>query len=149
MMGESTLEETITSRPRTVLLAEDDEELRKLLADSLRAEGFTVTECPNGLALVETLVSGLEGEGRSFDLIVSDVRLPGVTGLSVLEGLYEWDQLGSVPVVLITAFGEPRVHEFARRFGAVSVLEKPFEMAALMSVVREVIDGCDSGSVHP
>ena len=98
----------------------------------------------NGLALVETLVWRLEAEDRPFDLVVSDVRMPGVDGLSVLEGLSGWDELQNLPMVLITAFGNPHLHELARRFGAVSLLEKPFEMTALMRVVREAIDGCAS-----
>lgn len=129
---------------KSVLLAEDDADLRKLLAEVLRAEGFVVVECPNGLALVETLVGRLEAGKPPFDLVVSDVRMPGVTGLSVLEELSEWDELRSLPMVLITAFGDPQLHELARQFGAVSLLEKPFEMAVLMNVVRGAIDASDS-----
>lgn len=128
------------------MLAEDDEEFRKLVAETLRSEGFTVTEAPNGLALVETLVSRLEAGEQPFDVVVSDVRMPGVSGLSVLEGLLEWDEFGGLPMVLITAFPEPRLHELARRFVAVSLLEKPFDMTALLRVVRGAIDGYDS---HP
>lgn len=130
-------------RQKSVLLAEDDVDLRRLLAETLRAEGFVVIECPNGLALVETLVSRLEAGKPPLDLVVSDVLMPGVTGLSVLEGLSEWGELRRLPMVLITAFGDPQLHELARQFGAVSLLEKPFEMAALMRVVRGAIDGCD------
>jgi two-component system OmpR family response regulator len=137
-----------TPRPRSILLAEDDEDLRKLLAQALRAEGFTVVECANGLALVESLVWDLEAGERSFDLVVSDVYMPGVTGLSVLEGLLGWHEFHSPPMVLITAFGSPRLHELSEQFGAISVLEKPFEMTALMRVVREAIDGRDSDSAH-
>jgi CheY-like chemotaxis protein len=130
-------------RHHSVLLAEDDADLRGLLAEALRDAGLEVVECPNGLALVETLVSRLEGGERPFDLVVSDVRMPGVTGLSVLEGLFEWGELRSLPMILITAFGDPRLRELARRFGAVSLLEKPFEMTALMRVVLGAIDGRD------
>lgn len=143
-MESSTRDDREPQRPKSVLLAEDDADLRRLLAETLRDEGFVVVECPNGLALVETLVSRLEAGEQSFDLVVSDVRMPGVTGLSVLEGLYDWDELRSLPMVLITAFGDPRLRELARRFGAVSLLEKPFEMAALMRVVQGAIDGRDS-----
>ena len=127
-----------------VLLAEDDGDLRALLAEALRAEGLQVVECPNGLSLVESLVSHLETGAEPFDLVVSDVRMPGVTGLSVLEELSEWEEHRPPPMVLITAFGDPLLHEFAKRFGAVSLLEKPFEMTTLIRVVRGAIDGCDS-----
>jgi two-component system response regulator (stage 0 sporulation protein F) len=139
----STRDDSDPQRRKSVLLAEDDADLRRLLAETLSAEGFVVVECPNGLVLVETLVSRLEAGEPPFDLVVSDVRMPGVTGLSVLEALSEWDELRSLPIVLITAFGDPRLHEAARQFGAVSLLDKPFEMAALMHVVRGAIDGRD------
>jgi CheY-like chemotaxis protein len=134
--------------PRSVLLAEDDDDLRALLVDALRSEGFGVIECANGFALVEALVSRLEVGEPAFDLVVSDVRMPGFSGLSVLEGLSGWDELQRLPMVLITAFGNARLHELARQFGAVSLLEKPFETAALMRVVREAIDGSDVDSVN-
>jgi len=135
-------------RSRSVLLAEDDDDLRALLVDALRSEGFSVIECTNGFALVEMLVSRLEVGEPSFDLVVSDVRMPGFSGLSALEGLSGRDELQRLPMVLITAFGNPRLHELAKQFGAVSVLEKPFETTALMRVVRDAIDGCDVDSVH-
>lgn len=128
-----------TERQWRVLLAEDDEDLRSLLVQALRDEGFAVVECPNGLALVEQVVSQFDAFEQGFDLVISDVRMPGVSGLSVLEGISEWDDLPRVPMVLITAFSEPRVHDLARRFGAISVLEKPFEMSALLQIVRSAL----------
>ena len=142
-MKRSSYDEPDLQRHGSVLLAEDDDDLRMLIAETLRAEGFTVIEAPNGVALVETLVSWLEAGEPPLDLVVSDVRMPGVSGLSVLEGVSDWDELRGLPMLLITAFPEPRLHEFARRFGAVSLLEKPFEMTALVRVVRGAIDGYD------
>lgn len=136
-----------TQRSKSVLVAEDDPDMRKLLVETLRAEGFTVMECADGIALIEALVSRLEAGEQPFDLVVSDVQMPSITGLSVLGGLSEWEELRSLPMVLITAFGDPRLHELARKFGAVSVLEKPFPMTTLMRIVREAIGGGDTGSV--
>lgn len=147
-MTGSGLENTAALRSRSVLLAEDDPDLRKLLADTLRAERFSVVECPNGLTLAETLVARLEAGEGAFDLVVSDVRMPGVTGLSVLESLAECDELRSLPMILITAFGDPRLHELAQQFGAVTLLEKPFEMTVLLRVVRKTIDERDAFSEH-
>lgn len=132
----------MTERTRaSVLLAEDDEEMRKLLARTLREQGLDVTEVPHGLALVDRLISGLESGAPAFDLVVSDVRMPGITGLSVLEGLTESEELRGQRMVLITGFGDPRVRALAKQFGAVSLLEKPFELAVLARVVREAIAG--------
>lgn len=142
-MRESARENGSVGRTRNVLLAEDDEDMRRLLGETLQAEGFVVTECPNGLAMVEILVSRVEAGERLFDVIVSDVRLPGVTGMTVLEALSEWEELRGMPMILITAFGDSHLHELARRFGAVSLLEKPFDMNVLMSVVRRAVGASD------
>jgi CheY-like chemotaxis protein len=130
-----------TAGGRSVLLAEDDDDLRRLLAQALRGEGLRVVECPNGLALAEALVTRLEKGEPLYDLVVSDVRMPGVTGLSVLEELSEWEELHDLPMVLMTAFGGPQMHALAQHFGAVTLLEKPFEVPALLRVVRGALDG--------
>ena len=134
---------------RSVLLAEDDEDLRCLLAETLRREGFLVVDCPDGLSLVDKLISRLEAGERPFDLVVSDVRLPGVTGISVLEELAESEELHGQPVVLMSAFGDARLQAAAHRFGAVSLLEKPFEMKALIRVVHQAIAECESLATGP
>ena len=74
---------------------------------------------------------------EEFDVIVSDIRMPGVSGLSVLAGLREIE--GIPPIILITAFGDEETHAEADRLGAAAVLDKPFEMATLLNKTREVI----------
>ena len=142
-MNSTSMRDVASRRPHNVLLAEDDDDLRSLLARTLRDEGYDVTECHNGLSLVEALVSRLDDGERAFDLLVSDVWMPGVSGLSVLEELAGWEALRSLPVVLITAFGDSRLHALARKFGAVSLLEKPLEMASLVRIVRRTLERTD------
>jgi CheY-like chemotaxis protein len=145
-MRESVENNQEPTQDRRILLAEDDLDLRLLIAQALHEEGWRVTECPNGLALAETLVSSLESTRPRFDLVVSDVRMPGVTGSSVLEELAEWERLRDLPMILITAFGSPHLHEIARKFGAVSLLEKPFEMAVLTRLIRRTFAGAPPGT---
>ena len=82
-----------TTRKPCVLIAEDDEEMRRLLAQALQKDGYEVSECSNGFRLLDKLGNALRGpevqncEPKEFDLIISDIRMPGVTGLSVLEGI--------------------------------------------------------------
>lgn len=135
----------------SVLLAEDDDDLRTLLARTLREEGFDVVECSNGLTLAEELVLRLRARDRVVGLVVSDVCMPGVTGISVLQALADWEESPAPPMILITAFGTPRMHELAQRFGAISVLEKPFEVVDLVRVVREAMEGGDPdrARTHP
>jgi CheY-like chemotaxis protein len=124
--------------PRRVLLAEDDPELRWLIARALRNRGFDVLEVADGsdlldqvgLALLETY------ELDSIDLIVSDVRMPGWSGLEVLAGLTSAGC--ETPVVLITAFGDPEVHAAARRLGAAALLDKPFDLDDLCNLAARL-----------
>ena len=127
-----------------VLLAEDDEEMRRLLDQALRKEGYDVSQCSNGLSLLDKLGNKLrvpETLGRDpeeFDLIISDIRMPGVTGLSVLEGIRLFE--GFPPMILITAFGDDATHSKADKLGAAAVFDKPFEIEDLLAKVHEILD---------
>ncbi len=75
------------SCPARLLLAEDDLELRELLAYVLRADGHDVTEARDGNELLAILSKGLERGHEPFALVVSDVRMPGLTAFDVLTHL--------------------------------------------------------------
>jgi DNA-binding response OmpR family regulator len=117
--------------PTRVLLAEDDEEMRTMLAAALRHEGYEVEEAHDGnelLARVRSSVLSTDG-GAPVDLVVSDIRMPGCSGLEVLRSLRDEDW--AVPFILITAFGDEETHRTAEEYGATLVLDKPFEMGDL------------------
>lgn len=102
-----------------ILLAEDDVDLRTLLAQAMRSDGMRVTEVHDGLALRERLLADAE----EYDLVVSDVNMPGLSGLEVL------DECGAsgvfVPTVLLTGASDEQVARTAFRLGAVALLSKP------------------------
>lgn len=120
-----------------VLLAEDDDELRTLIAYGLRAHGIKVSEARNGKELLDYLHwLFLRGyRETSLDVVVTDVEMPGANGLDILSGLRraEW----ATPVILVTAFPEEHVLAEAERLGAVAVLEKPFDMGRLAQLVAD------------
>lgn len=120
---------------RRVLLAEDDADLRVGLARLLRQQGHAVCEVSDGARLLEELASWLlDGEGEPADVVVSDVRMPGVNGLSIAEGLRAGGYSG--PIVLISAFGDDEMHERVARLPHVSFLPKPLDPAQLDALVR-------------
>jgi DNA-binding response OmpR family regulator len=125
----------------TVLLAEDDEEMREMLAAALRRDGFVVIEAADGDEALDWLGLGaLEGEPRRTPtLLVSDIRMPFLTGLDLLEGLSLG--LGRVPVLLITGFGDAETHARARALGASGVLDKPFELDEFRRAVHATVRG--------
>lgn len=118
-----------------ILLAEDDHEMRSLLTRSLRRAGFRVTPCRDGSDLLSHLTPFILHEAPvGFDLIVSDIRMPLVTGLEILEDLPQRE--GFPPIILITAFGDQHTHERARDLGAAATLDKPFPIEELLSLVE-------------
>jgi CheY-like chemotaxis protein len=125
-----------------VLLAEDDQELRAVLVQALRKNGYQVTECGDGFRLLDHLGSVLRSpevlasDPVRFDLVISDIRMPGVTGMSVLEGVSLFE--GFCPVILITAFGDEETHAQAKRLGAAAIFDKPFDINDLLLKVRQI-----------
>jgi len=128
--------------PLRILVAEDDDALRGLIVAALCAAGHTVIEATNGTECVG-LAQPWRFRGTAIEppeLIVSDVRMPGWSGLEALHIL----RAGAVdiPVILITAFGSPALHDRAAAHGAAYVLDKPFDLRELLAVVEELALVC-------
>jgi CheY-like chemotaxis protein len=127
-----------------VLLADDDFELRSLLSGELRQAGYIVTEVGSGTDLLDRLASDLiQSNQPQFDLLVSDVRMPGWSGLEVLGGLRRAGL--RLPVVLITAFGDSKTHRTAHKLGA-ALLDKPFDLDDFRGTVAAELGGAEG---HP
>jgi DNA-binding NtrC family response regulator len=118
-----------------VLLAEDDTEMRRLLVSTLRREHCQVIEARTGAQLSEQILAAGLGTNAEpdVDLIISDVRMPGRSGLDVLSALRRTDH--QTPVILITAFGDAEIHAEAHRLGVLAVFNKPFDLDDLRMLV--------------
>lgn len=123
--------------PPRILLAEDDLEMRALVSDDLRRAGYGVVECANGAVLLRQLEAATRSEDLSVDLVVADVRMPRLTGFEALERLRTKDPF--IPCIVTTAFGSDETRRTAARLGAITVLDKPFEMATLLDLVEDAI----------
>lgn len=122
----------------TILVAEDDLEMRKLLAWSLERAGYRVVQCPDGMTLMRKLgYLDSNVSASQVSLVVSDIRMPGLTGLEVLRSAHELGD--SPPVILISAFADEEAYEQAETLGAVALLAKPFDIEDLISKVQETI----------
>jgi CheY-like chemotaxis protein len=134
---ESVQTDTDRGAPR-ILVAEDDGDMRNLMGQLLRRDGYEVVECPNGVGLLDYLSTFL---GRSkperFDLIISDIRMPGLSGLEVVGGLHR--QPDFPPTILMTAFGDAEIHAEAEEIGVAAMFDKPFDMHELLAKVHETV----------
>ena len=123
-----------------VLLAEDNDELRYMVADALQAHGFVVQTAADGAAALELLERAMREEIPMPDVVVMDVRMPRYNGLDVLRAL-RLSRI-SVPVVLMTAFPDPDTLQTAASLGAACTLAKPLDdiedVVHAVSVVAEL-----------
>ena len=116
-----------------VLIIEDDEEMRSLLEDFFVEEGFETDSISNGYDAFGKLAK------KRFDLVVTDVWMPGVTGLDILPRIKKIQP--GVAIIVITAFGAERVRRKAFERGANAYLEKPIHFQELRGLVHDVILG--------
>jgi len=129
----------LSATPARILLAEDDVEMRRLLAATLRRDGYEVIEAADGIELRRLVELHLldNREHPAVDLVITDIRMPGQSGLRVLAGLRSEDW--ATPVLLITAFGDEATHAEAKRMGAAAVFDKPFDLDDLRTAVLNLV----------
>lgn len=111
-----------------LLLVDDDPDVVWGMGRYLMRRGFEVTTCGDGTEAVELLTTG------SFDVVVTDIQMPGLNGLALIEWLNQ--NRPDTRVVVMTAFGSPTVQELVRRKGAILYLEKPVDPDLLVQVIE-------------
>lgn len=124
------------ARPRA-LIAEDDDVFRRLLVATLKRDRFEVSEAHNGRELVELVAAAVQRSDARFDLIISDIRMPQMSGLEALAGLRAADW--ACPVILISAFAGDATRAEASRLGASAFFAKPFDLDDLRTAALYLI----------
>ena len=110
-----------------VLVAEDDRELSVLLGLALELEGWTVDRVYDGEELIDALAVA---PGELPDVVVTDVRMGGVSGIDVLAS-----HRPAVPVLVMSAFMDDALARASIELGASAVLAKPFDLDVLVALV--------------
>lgn len=121
-----------------VLIVEDNAPLRKLMADTLKFEGYAVSEASDASSMRRCMCGGQPAKvtGESFDLIITDIQMPeenGITSLAMLRS-----KGCRVPAVVVTAFPELATHERTHELQA-TLLHKPFTLAEFRAVAAAVL----------
>ena len=119
----------ISTRSPRILVVDDDPGQRSLLDSFLRSQKFETVLADSGMKALETLRTG------KFDMMISDVRMPGLSGLETLRLARQ--EHATLPVLLITAFTDVRDAVAAMRDGAVNYLSKPIDLDELLAGVRQ------------
>ena len=112
-----------------VLVVDDEQSLRKVLAATLQREGYEVTVCANG----EEALEALDRDGA--DVVVTDLVMPKMDGLALLRRVVAAHP--DVPVIVITAHGRIDKAVEAMKSGAFDFLAKPFDNADLKAIIAK------------
>ena len=120
-------------RRRTVLIADDEPEILDLMRIMLEWEDHTVVQTTDGEQCLE------QARAIKPDLILSDVRMPNMTGLEVLEHLQADPDLASIPVIMLSVVTTLPQVRTALQNGAIAYLPKPFEMREMARLVNRVL----------
>lgn len=120
-------------RRKRALVVDDDEAVARTVARSLASEFEVVVFLKSADAIVELRAS-------SYDLVVTDLNMPGMTGMELIGALRASSMRPLVPVLVLSgAADEASVADLARRAGASAALAKPFEVGELQRIARELV----------
>jgi DNA-binding NtrC family response regulator len=118
----------------TILIVDDEANLRKTLAEILQARGYHILEADDGSTAIELLGAKVP------DLIFSDWKMPKLGGEKVLEYLRDHPPLSSVPVIVMTAYGSSHSAIEAIRLGAYDFVTKPFDLDEIVVTAERALD---------
>ena len=125
-------EQKVESNPKTVLVIDDDESLRRVVEYNLQEDGYRVLTAADG-------ATGLQAfQAESVDLVLSDVRMPEMDGIELLTRLKGMQP--DLPVIMLTAHGTINSAVEAMKLGAFDYLTKPFNREQLKAAVRKALE---------
>ena len=117
---------------KKILVVDDEQNSREGLTKILIKEGFEVVAAENGEVALK------EAEKQDFDLVITDLRMPEVTGIDLLEKIRE--KKPEIGVIIVTAYGEINSYLEAMNLGAFEYLNKPIKLDELRRVINKAID---------
>lgn len=116
----------------TVLIIDDDDQLRKSFQKLLLEEGYAVETAPSGESGIRILRS------RAPDLVILDMRLPGMNGFEAFEAIHALEP--KLPIIIMTAYGTTETAIEATKMGAFDYILKPFDIPDMLSVIEQALE---------
>jgi len=121
---------------KKILIIDDEELIIRSLTRILEKEGYSVLVAKNG---ADALAMSQE---ENFDLIVADIRMPGINGVDTVESIFKdlgTQQKDKVPVIFITGYADKDIEKRAQTLKPKAYIYKPFDIATLVGKVKEVL----------
>lgn len=115
----------------SILVVDDELSMREFLKILLEKEGYQVTTASEASSAIDLI------ENKNFDLVLSDIKMPGMGGLSLLEKIKDIDN--SLPVIMITAYASPENAVVAMKSGAFDYITKPFKVDEIVKIIKSAI----------
>src|SRR6266496_5533386 len=122
-----------------ILVADDEQNLRRVLVAMLRRDGHEVVQAASGVEAIERLAE--------VDVVITDLRMPGADGMEVLRTASK--NHPQVPVIMITAYGSVGQAVEAIKAGAFDYIEKPFEQDSIRTIVDKAIGQAAANRMAP
>lgn len=117
---------------KRILIVDDEKNIRELLKFNLENEGYKTVEAVNGK-------EALEKADQSIDLVILDLMLPEIDGLNVCKEIRNDDELGNLPIIMLTAKSEDIDRIIGLELGADDYITKPFNMRELIARVKALL----------
>ncbi|MCC7070831.1 MAG: response regulator [Deltaproteobacteria bacterium] len=132
-----------------VTVAEDDDDIRAAVTLLLEDAGYAVEALASGGLLLDRLAPAILGDPDvpRPDALVTDVRMPGINGLAMMEGLRAngW----RAPIVVMTAFADDDMRKRVARLGAAALIDKPFDPDTLTQTLSSLLAATGEGAAAP
>lgn len=125
------------AKPR-ILIVDDEADFLFSASVVLRMEGYEVAEAENGEEAL-SMIREYRRAGKRIDLLLTDLRMPSLCGLELLEGMRQLHV--DIPVIAMTGYFDEALRANLERKGCMEFLEKPFEPHDLVERVRKVLQG--------
>lgn len=119
-------------RPKRILTVDDAESVRTLVSRTLGQAGYDIVEAVNGADALDKVADGI-------DLVITDINMPGMGGLELLQNLRNRPDTRFTPVLVLTTESQPDMRQQAVAAGATGWIVKPFEPGSLVALVRRFL----------
>lgn len=115
----------------TIMLVEDEAQQRDALALMFEAEGYTVLAADSAEAGAQQILRTVP------DMIVTDVKLPGIDGFTFFDQIRQQPSCEHVPFIFITGYNDPLAIESVKQLGAAGYITKPYDLENLITLVKK------------